>query len=136
MNEARPKGIMILGVIGIIIGLVILYALFSIPDFSLFPMGLHSLYAFICISLALSFLSSGIGIFKLKMWTRTLFLYSMALYTVIGLIGMYAFKLLDFSEITKGNFPQAIIGWVILFILPAGIAFYYFTREEIKNLFK
>ena len=138
MNSIKPMGVIVFGIIGIIISLMIALGVFSIARFAIssganVPFYVLALF-FICV--ALGFVVSGIGLLGLKRWSRNIFLLSMAGYVCVGLAGVFSFRILDFSEITKGNFPQAIISFLLFFIVPAGAAFLFFTKDEIKSLFK
>ncbi|UCC95811.1 MAG: hypothetical protein JSW40_03455 [Candidatus Omnitrophota bacterium] len=132
----KPKGIFIFAILGIIVGLTLTYLILTIKHFRVDLSYSPNIYDLICFFVAVGFISSGLALFSLKGWSRNVYLFSMMGYVLLGLIGAGTFRVLDLAQITQGNYPATIIGLFIFFILPAGAALYYFSKKEIKELFK
>ncbi len=156
MKNRRPTGIIVFGLIGIFIGSVnILQDLSFYPRFSHYCSRDLLFYGAFSTFLALAFIFSSLGLFILKKWARVSFLLSMAVYIIFGILSSYrtiCWPMSNMWELKNLNFPKTIIGWgewfkdlsdpgvviivwIVGYVLPAGISFYYFNRKVIKELF-
>jgi hypothetical protein len=133
MVKKRSAGVTIVGVYAIIISFFLLYIYISVI---LLP-SVNFIAPLMNIIIAISIGMSGIFILRLKNWARILFIFQMIYWVIIGMRGVHALFILDFSGIGKGNnYPNAWIGFGIFSLLPAIIIIYFFTRPRVIEQFK
>lgn len=140
MEKKRPVGVIVFGIIGIIIGSAVLFYLSMLeinPEIRsrnfLFPLHL---------TVGISFIVSGIAMFKLRNWGRILFLWLMIIYSLFGLVIAFVFYILSYRPydpqmyrfVYEFGLPVGI--YVAFFLLPSVTSIYYFTRHKVKEQFR
>jgi len=136
--EKRSFGVIASGIMAINIGLVILFhAGMFIKALGGGLFGLQFLFLIVELVLGVSFIASGIAIFKLSNWGRVLFLWLMAAYLLIGLLVSYILAMVSYPTnpaIVRYIIPVGI--YLVFFIFPSISVFYFFTRAKVKEMFK
>lgn len=133
MGYGRPIGITILGIFAIIMGVTILLIfpqMLSNYDSLLnkFPRVLLGYAVITQPILGILFISSGIGVLRLKIWGKNIFI-GLAIYS---LLTKFICLCLGITQKSNVNNPVGIAGYFVFYIF----IIYYFTRPEIREQFE
>jgi len=143
MEKKRSAGVIVFGIIGIIIGLVILYWFVHMLRISILytfhrPNILSRLLTlFFFSTTGISFVVCGISILKLKNWARILIMPLMVIYSILGSYITYAWIILQYpDDPILFKFVLPVGSYLVFFLAPLIISIYFFTRSKVKEQFK
>lgn len=120
MERKRSIGITLFGTFALILGLVMLTVSSRMMMYHL------TLYTTVYVIASLSFIGSGIFMFKRKNWARRLFLVLLTINVFTGTQGYYFGLLL----------VKSLFVYLIFSFSPFVLSLYYLTRPRVKEQFK